>query len=1016
MPDLTSQAATFRAGNYAYTGYLAIIPQTVVCTSTVDSTPTFPAMSLTMTVTAGAAADIERGMTVRVESSGGVFKGLLRVASTGTLSATILPINEVAAGTVNIAATDVLKIVAEYRIWDKLVSATAALNKDSRLAYAAQLADPPPVANAGGAAVGWGATASIAFDASTSYAVDPDNTGGLTYAWDFGDGTPATSATATETVSFPAGFRWIKLTVTDADNSAETEKLVPVWVFDNSTLTPTKVIMSALEGDARNGWRASFELVDSDASITTLPDGALVVYVERETYAGTEASYGSNVSGRSNIKFIGYLTRDTISIEPDSDTVRFDAEGPLGILERTPALTQLMISDSTPANWQEVKTLTVQRALWYLWHWQTTVGTLFDTLAINGGSLGNLSLLRIAVTDVSSAAGQLRDLATATNLLVSADRLGRLTFVREFDYLDSTDRTARVKTLDLTTADVMVADITREHRGTTKFVRGEGLTTAGAAVFANAPGNAPSPLGASSETFSRQIVSNQADLNTRAGLHFAKSNGLYNGQFVPRGVTLTLPDGYDVFEPAYGEAVTLTLAAATNKRGVSFGTGTRWTVPRVSINHEADSGAKTVRLTLDHETTGVAAVTYVPPVAADIGLNIPSFDFSYEFPGFFFDFDTSRTQTGTGTIAMFVTDNYMYLTANFTTPAAAGGPAWAAVDLSALANWNGNLLDFVVDAYSPKYLGTGTEVNGWIATSTRLLRITDIFGTPALTSRHTFNAAPETNATRSIQASFGAQNRVVCLSYYGNDGTYPGTWATWTTDDSSYTETQVTEFYQTNTGFGVTPAVYVSSRNAGIVYAQAYTATGSGDSATIALYRSANGGSTWAAASAVTTTAQTVPLAKMDVPFNVTNDLTLLWGEYIDTGTTYSLYRSIGTSETDISPTGTYGPVGSRALALSLDNPDYAVCVGTAYIGSATTNRAWATSNLSNSTPTWTAITDATTNADLAYTGATITGTSNLYLWGTQSKIAYSDDGGVYVDSKRGNLTSTGTIMNICGG
>jgi transposase len=52
-----------------------------------------------------------------------------------------------------------------------------------------------------------------------------------------------------------------------------------------------------------------------------------------------------------NIKFIGYLTRDTISIEPDNNTVTFDAEGPLGILERTPALTQLMIDDSTPADW-----------------------------------------------------------------------------------------------------------------------------------------------------------------------------------------------------------------------------------------------------------------------------------------------------------------------------------------------------------------------------------------------------------------------------------------------------------------------------------------------------------------------------------------------------------------------------------------------------------------------------------------------------------------------------------------
>jgi len=239
MPNLTAQAATFRGGNYGYRGYLAVVPQTVVCTVTVDSTPAFPALSLTVTVSSGDIANVARGMTVRVESSGGTFKGLLRVASTGTLNSTTLPINEVAAGTVNIAATDVLKIVSEYRIWDMLVSATATLDKDSRLTYTDQLADPPPVANAGGPAVGWGTSANIAFDASTSYPVDPDNTGGLTYSWDFVDGTPGTGSSATETVSFPAGFRWVELTVTDDDNSAETVKRVPVWVFDFDDLSPT---------------------------------------------------------------------------------------------------------------------------------------------------------------------------------------------------------------------------------------------------------------------------------------------------------------------------------------------------------------------------------------------------------------------------------------------------------------------------------------------------------------------------------------------------------------------------------------------------------------------------------------------------------------------------------------------------------------------------------------------------------------------------------------------------------
>jgi hypothetical protein len=999
MPDLTGQAATFRAGKYAYTGYLAIIPQTVVCAATVDSTPTFPAMSLTITVTAGDIADVERGMTVRVESAAGAFKGLLRVASTGTLNATTLPINEVAAGTVNIAGTDVLKIVSEWRIWDKLVSATAALNKDSRLAYTDQLADPPPVANAGGAAVGWGATANIAFDASTSYAVDPDNTGGLTYAWDFGDGTPSTSATATETVSFPAGFRWVKLTVTDADNSTTTEKFVPVWVYDNSTLSPVPVIMSSLEGDVRTGWRASFELVDTNAAVSTLPDGALVVYVERETYAGSEASYGSNAAARSNIKFIGYLTRDTISIEPDNNTVRFDAEGPLGILERTPALTQLMISDATPANWQEVKTLTVQRALWYLWHWQATVGTLFDTLAINGGSLGNLSLLRIAVTDVSSAAGQLRDVASATNLMVSADRLGRLTFVREFDYLDSTDRTARTKTYDLTTADALSVELTREHRGTTKFVRGEGITTAGAPVFSNAPGNAPSPMGTASETFSRQIVSGQADLNTRAGLHFARVNSLYNGQFVPRGVQINLPDGYDVFDPAYGEAVTLTLAAATNKRGVSFGTGTRWTIPRVSISHDADRGAKAVRVTLDHETTGPVGVTYVPPVAADIGLSIPSFDFSYELPGFAIDYDTSRGTFVSGTLAIFGTNGYLYTTGDFGTPSGSGGPTWTGTDLTGLANWDGTIIRFVVDAYSPGYVGGGTAVNGWILTTTSILRITDIFGTPALALRHTFAVV---SSARHISATRGMQNHVVASGNYVNDGTYPGVYVTYTTDDSTYTEVEVTAHYNTQPRSDV-PWVHISERETGVVYVPAYTNTSSFNSSVVELHKSADYGATWAVSSGNLAFTSQYVLPRIFMPYSIGTANIMYRGDVLRSGINdvYSMYRVSGSTNTAITPA-----TGGNIVEMVIDDANANNALFSSYGGA---SNMFTTAELGYPTPTYSDVTADAAGAPLAINA------SAMYVTNT-SKMLYSGDFGGTWDNRIGNIAAAIYFVGLCGG
>lgn len=1007
MPNLTSSAATLRGGGYSYKGYLAVVPQTIVCTAQVTTTPSFPALSLAINVTAGNIADVRRGMTVRVETVGGVFKGLLRVASAGTLNATTLPVNEVAAGTVNVAANDVLKIAAEYRIWDKLVSATAALNKDSRIAYSAQLSDPPPVANAGGAAVGWGASADIAFNAAASFAVDPDNTSNsLTYSWDFVDGTPSTSTSAAPTVTFPAGFRWVALTVTDAVNGQSTTKYVPVWVFDFDTLSPTEVIVSSLEGEARAGWRASFELVDSGASISALPDGALVVYVEREFYNGVEQSFGSGVSGRSSIKFVGYLVQDTITVEPGSDAVRFEAVGPLGILERTPALPQLLISKNAPSNWQEVKSLNVQRALWYLYHWQTTVGTIFDTLAVDGGALGNLSLLRMAVTDVSSAAGQLRDVASATNLIVSCDRLGRLTFVREFDYLSDADRNARVKTFDINADDVMALEIPREHRANVKFVRGEGFTTSGAPVFSNAPGNAPAPFGPQPDTLSRQIVNSQADLNTRTGLHFAKVNALFNGQFVPRGVQATLPDGYDVFEPAYCEAVTLTLDASANKRGISFGTGTRWTVPRVSVTHDVDAGGKTVRLTLDHETRGPAGVTYVPPAAADISISLPALDIGYELPGIALDYNTSRTTAGVGTIALFADDGTLYRTSDFSTPESAGGPTWSALDLTTYSAWSGTLLQFVVDAYSPKYVSGTGAVNGWLLTTTRIIRITDIFGTPALAARYTFLVTTGSGASaRRIAATRGAQNHVVVGSNYGNHATYPGVWVTYTTDDSAYTEVQVTQHYNTQPRFDI-PWVWISERESGVVYVPAYENTASFNSAVVKLYKSANFGATWAVSSGNLAFTTQYVLPRIAMPFSIGTANIMYRGDVFRVGLNdvYKMFRVTGSVNTDISPYFAPDTYNFTSITIDDNNANNAI-----FAASGNASKLLRTTTLGYTAPVYQDVTSLAFGNVLAGAGQQVyvEGAGNLY---------YTSDFGLTWDNRKGNIVTTASFVGLCGG
>lgn len=646
MPNLQPYAGTLRGGQYAYTGFLGFVPQTVVFTALVNmSAFTYPLKTITFdTVTVGAYTAIKQDMTVLVYHQGTTtLKGRLRVAA-GASSSTVLQVNEFAKGTLDLRDNDTLVVVSEYRIWDKLVEAAAAFRKDSRITFTNQTDDYKPVANGGGAWFGLcddGQTyATIQFDWTTSFTTDPESAGTRTYALAASDATVTMGSLTSSTVTLrvPYGFRHLQLTVTDSTNGASAVKQIPVDVYHRTLRPPLAVQADTLTMDVQRGASLTFRLPKgSEATIANLPDGALVGYFEDERYGGTKVSYGSNApTARSHIKFIGFLTRDSITLSPDEADVTFEAESPLAILEQTAALTQLMIRDSTPDNWQDLKGLTVNLALAYLWYWHASIATAFDFLWVSGT---DLAYSRLAVEDTSSVAGQLRDIASSINVQLTCDRLGRLMLVRDPNYDSLASRAARTTTYALTTADVMEAGIEREHRRAVKFVRGEAITpgTSTAAqrpVFSNAPGNAPGE-GTQSETFTRKIAT-QSEINRLTGEHLARLNGTFYDEttraitLVPKGTRLRLPDGYDVFDPAYREFVTLALAATTNPRGVAFTADERWTVESVSVTYDPETGAKDVELTIDHETHGVPGVSHFPPPT-------PSFDLpplDTTFPGF----------------------------------------------------------------------------------------------------------------------------------------------------------------------------------------------------------------------------------------------------------------------------------------------------------------------------------------------------------------------------------------------
>ena len=1042
MPDVTAQASTFRSrAGYHYNAHLAVVPQTAVMDRAVNmASITYPVTTITFDdqyTGAGAYTDIKEGMTVIVyNGNSSTVKGYLRVA-TGGASSTVLQVNEFSQAYLNLADNDKFAVLDHYLMWDLLVAANAALDKDSRVTYSAQLDDMNPVANGGGAWAGdldsGAAVATIEFDWTTSFPVDPDNSSGLTYSVDVGDGniTVGSTTTSTCTVEFPAGFRHVELTVTDADSSATHVKQIPVYVDDPASRTSLSVATETLESAMGTYfWRVVFSCpLGSEASLTNIPDGSFIIIWESEHYGATNASYGSSTpTDRSHIKFCGYLVRDTIRIEPESDTVTFEAVGPLGVLEMVGALPQLLVSDATPANWQEIETLTLRRALWYVVYWHSTALRYFDFIWPSIPAA--LTYQRLAIQDTSSIAGQLRDIGDSAAWDVVCDRQGVIRFLKKPPQLTVAERATRGTTYNVTVADLLSLDFTREHQFMTKLVTGEGITSGGDPVFSKAPGNAPGP-GTSSETLSRQVVADQDEMNQRTGDHLAWLNGTYynsstkQNSLVPKSARFQMPDKYDWADPAHREFYTLTLAASLNKRGVAFTTSTLWTLEGVTITYDPETGTKQIDWQMRPETKGLPGTTFVPPSEGLTGIPaLPEFDlqfpdlgdFSFEFPGFDIGLNPAI-----GTIAAFNIDGNVYFTtaaADFSTPSASGGPQWTSVDLTGLATpLAGTLRDFVVDAYSPGYTGTTDgAINGWIVTTTNIYRITDIFSTGAgiaLTDQHTFTTG---NATmyRSIDASYGVENWVMVIS---RDDSPAEIECAYTTDGSTWAEVTITSAVGTVNPSNPTQGLHISSRNAGLAYAVGYVGLVG------YLYRTLDYGATWTRVTPLvqlTSAAGPTGHALIHAPFDDNNDQLVFasgWTAGSNSLNNQRLYvvNSVGsTGSTNISPATGAGPsLYQRGLTTLGSNRQLVVMLP--YVDAANHfSDLWVSTTGGETAAKWSLITEDVPYQSVALVGDA--GSKKAYLWGLDNQIGYSEDitTGV-IDDRSGDLASSGRIVNICG-
>lgn len=682
--------------NPTYSGkqFISLCPNTTIFAARVNQasfTASFAQITYD-TVTTGAYTNIAVGQTVYLSATNDIraayFVGRVRKTPTSA----ILYINETSA---TVTDNDYIFVVNDYRIWEKLARESAGVQlKD----YDRTFAQIPPIIYGlqsayAGVVSGSPSGYTVAFAASAVA-----GTSGATissYAYTIPSGgtvTAGSAATANVTVRFDAGFYWVKLVVTDSGSRTAT-RYIPVWSVptDFSAQVELGFNGASITGDS-SGWNAQIE---GFTGIDDVYDGTLCCIWDIERYNGTEGALVSNV------KFVGRLRRETISGQGDeqysyTSTVQFELEGAGAQLSRITAPLLALRYKSSPTLWDQITNLTIWRAIAHILHEHSTFLSLHS---LEFDSTANTYLAQLLGTQGGNMFAAVQDLASAINAVMEFDATGKAQVVRDARYLTTAERVALTTVSSWEDDDFLDLGLDIDHAETTGRVDGSGgtfNTTSNIVtpLLAIAPGVAQG-TGESRTSLARQILTAnvasstaQSELNTRVGHHYAQANGA-------EILTVTHPDGYNWIVPSVNQWYRWTLATTTNPRGISYDTATHWLVTQVSVDHDNESGTKTVQVTYARETSGAAGQTVAYPAPAQTSnpySSIPPFDPYISFPDLPSIFLPPNPGTGdippftgntgsapsvptNGNTVMIWTDSQVWLTKNFLS----ASPTWTEI-------------------------------------------------------------------------------------------------------------------------------------------------------------------------------------------------------------------------------------------------------------------------------------------------------------------------------------------------
>lgn len=551
------------------------------------------------TVTSGSYANVLAGMTVWVGTSAGAYDiGMCRVRKSPTSS--ILYIGE--GSEIDWQNNLYLTVVDEMGIWarhvridNKVVKMDYDTAYDTVTAKQHEKFAPIPIMGANVVLDVQSYPATVTFpNASKSSVFDSTIS---TWAWSSSAGTWSGATTSNPTLtlaSYPAnGLVRVALTLTSAAGASFTAYRY-IRVYDSTHPPFSAFTLNDLSGRYDDGGFSFSLTMQADAARSLIRDRAPITLFARDYYNNTRVSIGQE-AGRENIVCAGWVDGESISMDAEQGTVSFTVQGAhfwLGKITGFPS--GLELAKATPAAWTSMPKLNVDRALWHLLHWRSTLTAVCDVY-LTGNTLYAAALKSVSATLWE----QIKEIAFKSIFAApGCDPLGRLFVEKNAQLTPEANRANIPVTMTVEKSDwTGMMDIQRRTTPELAMLSLSGVavkSTGGSSAFFSLANGHIFKRHGRVETIEKMLLSNQAQSNTLAGLYMGWKNNEYPAirfDLAANNRAITL------FPRQYLE---INIAPEDNLRGISYNGKL---IPRgVTYQYDAAKGVLYPSLECEAET------------------------------------------------------------------------------------------------------------------------------------------------------------------------------------------------------------------------------------------------------------------------------------------------------------------------------------------------------------------------------------------------------------------------------